>query len=228
MDFFSYNGIIALLQIIFIDLLLAGDNAIVIGMAARNLPDDLRKKAISWGTAGAIGIRLIMAFLFVEAINSIPYLHLVGGIFLLWIGISLLKGDNAEHDIQAKPDLKGAVTTIIIADGIMGIDNVLGVVAAANGHMGMVIGGMLITVPMIIWGSSFFVKMIDKYPAILYLGGGILGWVGADMILADHFVQPYLANYALIFKLGISALVIAIGLYLRKKAEQAVASEMEL
>ena len=132
MDIVSVQGLLAMLQIIVIDILLAGDNAIVIGMAARNLPAHLQKKAIFWGTAGAIILRLVMAFLFVEALNTIPALRLVGGILLLWIGYKLVADDDSEHNIEAKDSLRAAIMTIVIADGIMGIDNVIGVVGAAG------------------------------------------------------------------------------------------------
>ncbi len=164
-ELFSTAGLIAIAQIILIDILLAGDNAIVIGMAARNLPPALQKKAIFWGTFGAIAIRLIMALLFVEALNTIPYLRLVGGALLLWIGISLLRKDKKSHNIEAKHNLREAITTIVIADGVMGVDNVLGVVAAAGGHMGLVIAGMLVTVPIFykyhyITSSSFLIGKV--------------------------------------------------------------------
>ena len=159
MDILTVQGLLAMLQIIVIDILLAGDNAIVIGMAARNLPAHLQKKAIFWGTAGAIILRLVMAFLFVEALNNIPALRLVGGILLLWIGYKLVVDDDSEHNIEAKDNLRAAIMTIVIADGIMGIDNVIGVVGAAGGDMTLVAIGMLITVPIIIYGSTLFVKV---------------------------------------------------------------------
>ena len=174
MDILTVQGLLAMLQIIVIDILLAGDNAIVIGMAARNLPAHLQKKAIFWGTAGAIILRLVMAFLFVEALNNIPALRLVGGILLLWIGYKLVVDDDSEHNIEAKDNLRAAIMTIVIADGIMGIDNVIGVVGAASGNMTLVAVGMLITVPIIIYGSTLFVKVIERFPIILYVGGGIL------------------------------------------------------
>ena len=171
MDILTVQGLLAMLQIIVIDILLAGDNAIVIGMAARNLPAHLQKKAIFWGTAGAIILRLVMAFLFVEALNNIPALRLVGGILLLWIGYKLVVDDDSEHNIEAKDNLRAAIMTIVIADGIMGIDNVIGVVGAASGNMTLVAVGMLITVPIIIYGSTLFVKVIERFPIILYVGG---------------------------------------------------------
>ena len=192
MDITSTQGLLAILQIIIIDILLAGDNAIVIGMAAKNLPEQLRKRAIFWGTAGAIVLRLVMAILFIEALDNIPALRIIGGIMLLWIGYSLLKEGDNDHNIEAKDNIWGAIATIIIADGVMGIDNVLGVVAAAEGHFGLVVVGMLVTVPIIVWGSTIFVKLIDKFPIILYVGGGILGWVSARMIQHDPMATPYI------------------------------------
>ena len=208
-DITSTQGLLAILQIIIIDILLAGDNAIVIGMAAKNLPENLRKRAIFWGTAGAIGLRLIMAILFIEALDNFPALRIVGGIMLLWIGYSLLKDGDNEHNIEAKDNIWGAIATIIIADGVMGIDNVLGVVAAADGHFGLVVAGMLVTVPIIVWGSTIFVKLIDKFPVILYVGGGILGWVSASMIQHDPLATPYIEPYSLPFHIACVVLVLA-------------------
>ena len=209
MDITSTQGLLAILQIIIIDILLAGDNAIVIGMAAKNLPENLRKRAIFWGTAGAIGLRLIMAILFIEALDNIPALRIVGGIMLLWIGYKLLKDGDNEHNIESKDNIWGAIATIIIADGVMGIDNVLGVVAAAEGHFGLVVAGMLVTVPIIVWGSTIFVKLIDKFPVILYVGGGILGWVSASMIQHDPLATPYIEPYSLPFHIACVVVVLA-------------------
>ncbi|MDU2570696.1 MAG: TerC family protein, partial [Veillonella sp.] len=194
------------------DILLAGDNAIVIGMAARNLPAHLQKKAIFWGTAGAIILRLVMAFLFVEALNNIPALRLVGGILLLWIGYKLVADDESEHNIEAKDNLRAAITTIVIADGIMGIDNVIGVVGAAGGHMTMVAIG----VPIIIYGSTLFVKVIERFPIILYVGGGILGWVGAGMAVEDTLIAHSVEPYALFIKIAAVILVVGASLVAKK------------
>ena len=216
MDILTVQGLLAMLQIIVIDILLAGDNAIVIGMAARNLPAHLQKKAIFWGTAGAIILRLAMAFLFVEALNNIPALRLVGGILLLWIGYKLVVDDDSEHNIEAKDNLRAAIMTIVIADGIMGIDNVIGVVGAASGNMTLVAVGMLITVPIIIYGSTLFVKVIERFPIILYVGGGILAWVGAAMSVEDKLISHTVAPYALLIKIGAVIFVVGASLLAKK------------
>ncbi|MDY5408606.1 YjbE family putative metal transport protein, partial [Veillonella caviae] len=175
----------------------------------------LQKKAIFWGTAGAIILRLVMAFLFVEALNNIPALRLIGGILLLWIGYKLVADDSGEHNIEAKDNLRAAITTIVIADGIMGIDNVIGVVGAAGGNMMLVAIGMLITVPIIIYGSTLFVKVIERFPIILYVGGGILAWVGAAMSLEDGLIHDMVAPYALAIK--IAAVILVVGASLLAK-----------
>ena len=216
MDILTVQGLLAMLQIIVIDILLAGDNAIVIGMAARNLPAHLQKKAIFWGTAGAIILRLVMAFLFVEALNNIPALRLVGGILLLWIGYKLVVDDDSEHNIEAKDNLRAAIMTIVIADGIMGIDNVIGVVGAASGNMTLVAVGMLITVPIIIYGSTLFVKVIERFPIILYVGGGILAWVGAAMSVEDKLISHTVAPYALLITIGAVIFVVGASLLAKK------------
>ena len=216
LDILTVQGLLAMLQIIVIDILLAGDNAIVIGMAARNLPAHLQKKEIFWGTAGAIILRLVMAFLFVEALNNIPALRLVGGILLLWIGYKLVVDDDSEHNIEAKDNLRAAIMTIVIADGIMGIDNVIGVVGAASGNMTLVAVGMLITVPIIIYGSTLFVKVIERFPIILYVGGGILAWVGAAMSVEDKLISHTVAPYALLIKIGAVIFVVGASLLAKK------------
>lgn len=216
MEIFTVAGILAIAKIIIIDILLAGDNAVVIGMAARNLPIHLQKKAIFWGTFGAIALRLVMAFLFVEALNNIPYLRIVGGLLLLWIGYKLLLKEEQTHDIKAKDNLMGAITTIVIADGIMGIDNVLAVVAAAQGHMMLVMFGMFVAVPIIIWGSTLFIKLIDRYPIILYFGGGLLGWVAASMIIEDQMIHHVLAPYSIPFHIACVVIVIAAAMAMNK------------
>ena len=173
------------------------------------LPAHLQKKAIFWGTAGAIILRLVMAFLFVEALNNIPALRLVGGILLLYgSDSSLLLMMKASIISKLRDNLRAAITTIVIADGIMGIDNVIGVVGAAGGHMTMVAIGMLITVPIIIYGSTLFVKVIERFPIILYVGGGIpIGrcWYGVEDTLIAHSVEPY----ALFIK--ITAVILVVG-----------------
>lgn len=188
-------------KIIIIDILLAGDNAVVIGMAAGKLHADLQKKAIFWGTFGAIALRLLMATVLVEALHIIPALHIIGGLVLSWIAIQLLADSDETKDIKARNSLRGAIVTIVMADAMMSIDNVLAVVAAAQGHLELVIVGMLITVPIIIFSSALFAKIINRFPIILYAGGALLGWVAGEMIIEDALLQPYIMGYEIWIKL---------------------------
>ena len=176
-----------LVAIIFIDLVLAGDNALVIGMAARNLPAEHQKKVIVWGTIGAIAIRAISTVLVVWLLK-IPALMIIGGILLLWIAYKLII-DEKSHDIDAPTNFGAAVRTIIIADGIMGIDNVIAVAGVANGNMLLIGIGILITIPIIIWGSTAFIRLVERFPILIYLGGAILAWTAGSMITGDPLIS---------------------------------------
>lgn len=178
MDFFGF--ITSLLTIVFIDLVLAGDNAIVIGLAARNLPKANQKKAILWGTGGAVLIR-IAATLVVVWLLKIPWLLFAGGLLLTWIALKLLVEEKS-HDVQAGSTLWASVRTIIIADAAMGLDNVIAVAGAAHGHPLLVILGLLISVPIVVWGSTLFVSVINRFPWVVYLGSGVLAYTAAKMI----------------------------------------------
>ena len=196
MEFLEAATWITISKIILIDILLAGDNAVVIGMAAGKLAPELQKKAVIWGTVGAIGMRLVFATLLVEALTLIPLIHLGGGLVLVWIAIQLLKGGDEEAHIEAKNSLMGAIWTIIVADAMMSIDNVIGVVGAAKGHLELVI------VPIIVFCSTLFARIINKFPVILWAGGALLGWVAGEMIVEDSLLMPYIQGEELLVKFG--------------------------
>ncbi|AMP05490.1 YjbE family putative metal transport protein [Collimonas pratensis] len=181
----------ALAAIIVIDLVLAGDNAIVIAMAARSLPDHLRRKAILWGTAGAVVMRVLMT-IGVVWLLKIPGLLLVGGAALLWIAYRLLtQSDSGEaHGIKATT-MAAALKTIIIADTVMGIDNVLGVAGAAKGSMALVIIGLLISVPIMVWGSTLALKLIERFPLTIFIGAAILVYTAMHMIVTEPVLRPF-------------------------------------
>jgi YjbE family integral membrane protein len=189
-EFFS-----ALLAIIVIDLVLAGDNAIVIALAARKLPQHLQMKAVVWGTAGAIAVRVIMT-LIVVALLKIPGLMFAGGVLLVWIAYKLLAEDDAdEHEASAGAKITGfwsAIRTIVIADAVMGLDNVLGVAGAAGGSFLLVVLGLLISIPIMVWGSTLILRLVDRYPAIIYIGSAVLAWTSVKMILHEPFVAQRL------------------------------------
>ena len=179
----------ALLSIILIDLVLAGDNAIVIGLAARNLPKEHQKKAILWGTIGAIVIRAA-ATLVVVWLLKMPALLLIGGVILVWIAYKLLV-DKKDHEIQAKPSLWPAIQTIIVADAVMGFDNVMAVAGASHGSFLLVIIGLLISVPIMVWGSTLFIRWMEKFPWIMYIGAGILALTAGKMLTEDPLVHGW-------------------------------------
>ena len=206
MDVLSAEFWTALLSIIIIDLLLAGDNAIVIGLAARNLPKHQQKKAIIWGTAGAVVVRAL-ATIFVVWLLKIPGLLLVGGLLLVWIAYKLLVEEKGHDDIEAGGSLWEAIRTIIIADALMGLDNVLAVAGAAHGSFLLVILGLLISVPIMVWGSTFILKWIERFPIIITIGAGVLAWTAAKMIVDEPFLKAYFANPAV--KYGFELLVVA-------------------
>ena len=198
MEEIVYNAaFISILQIIAIDIVLGGDNAIVIALACKNLPEKQRKLGIFYGALGAIILRVIMVF-FATSLLLISGLKIIGGLLLLWIGVKLILDNGKETSIKVNQEknLFGAIKTIIIADFIMSLDNSVAIAAAANGNIYLVIFGLLLSVPIIIWGSSIILKLIDKYPVIIYLGSGLLGWIAADMIKTDILTLKYLSNIA--------------------------------
>ncbi len=190
MEFLSAPWWSALLAIILIDLVLAGDNAIVIALAARNLPSHLQRKAILWGTVGAIAVRSLMT-LGVVWLLKIPGLMLVGGLGLLWIAYKLLvdTGDKDDHG-PAATTFAGAMKTIIVADALMGVDNVLGVAGAAHGAFDLVVLGLLISVPIVIFGSSVVLKLVERFPIIIQLGAAVLAFTAAKMIVGEPLLDP--------------------------------------
>jgi YjbE family integral membrane protein len=189
MEFLSPAWFSALLAIILIDLVLAGDNAIVIALAARSLPPHLQKKAIVWGTVGAIVVRSVMT-IGVVWLLKIPGLMLVGGLGLVWIAYKLLVPQpEGEHGGPVANTFWGAMKTIVIADALMGVDNVLGVAGAAHGAFDLVVIGLLISIPIVVWGSTLVLKLVDRYPAITYIGSGVLAFTAAKMVVSEPLLD---------------------------------------
>jgi len=189
---------VAVGQIIMIDVLLGGDNAVVIALACRKLPTNLRTKGILWGTAGAIVLRVILIF-FALTLLAIPFLKLVGAALLIWIGVKLLAPDDegGHGDVQASDKLWTAVKTVIVADLVMSVDNVIAIAGAAEGaggdhKMPLVIFGLLVSIPIIVWGSQLVIKLMDRFPAIITVGGLLLGWIAGTMAVSDPAVLGYL------------------------------------
>jgi YjbE family integral membrane protein len=175
---------ITLGQIMMINIMLSGDNAVVIAMASRALPERQQKQAILFGSFGAIALRIVLTF-FAVMLLALPWLKLIGGVLLLYIGVKMLIPDEGEAQLDAHGKLWGAIKTIIVADFIMSLDNVLGVAAAAKGNVVLLVLGLAISIPLIIYGSTFLLKLMNRYPIIITIGGGILGWVAGEMAVTD-------------------------------------------
>ena len=193
MEIISVEFFGALMSIVLLDLVLAGDNAVVIAMASHRLPDELRKKAIWIGTVGAVVVRTVMTLLAVY-ILTIPYLQALGGLLLIPIGIKLLKPAGHEEHVEAADSFGGAVRTIIVADAAMGIDNVLAVAGAASGSFLLVMIGLVISIPIVVGSSQLIGKLLDKWPILIYLGSGILGWTAGSMLCHDQRLGIVLAD----------------------------------
>ncbi|KJK22071.1 TerC family protein [Cupriavidus basilensis] len=206
-DLFTMQFLTALLSIVVIDLVLAGDNAIVIALAARNLPPHLQKKAIVWGTVGAVVVRSAMT-IGVVWLLKIPGLLLVGGVALVWIAYKLLSDDgNGDEHGAGATTLVGAMKTIIIADAVMGVDNVLAVAGAAHGSFLLVVLGLLISIPIVVWGSSLVLKLMSRFPSVIFVGAGVLAFTAVKMIVSEPLVKEFFNTNALAYY-GLFVLVI--------------------
>lgn len=194
MEFLSWQFFMALGSIIVLDLVLAGDNAVVIAMASYKLPETIRRKVIYIGTAGAVVIRMLMTVVAVQLL-TIPYLQAIGGLILLPIAYRLLAAkEEDEVKVNAADNFWAAVRTIIVADAAMGIDNVLAIAGAAQGELTLVLMGLLISVPIVVGGSRIIGSMMERYPVLIYFGSGILAWTSGTMIMHDQVAGTYLAS----------------------------------
>lgn len=221
MEIVSMQFFMALGSIILLDILLGGDNAVVIAMAANKLPGNLRRKAILIGTGGAVVIRLVMTLIAVWLL-TIPFLQALGGLILLPIAVKLLVPAEQEENVTASDSLMGAIKTIIIADAAMGVDNVLAIAGASHGSFLLVACGFLISIPIIVGGSTVIGKLMDRFPVILYAGAGLLGWTAGSMIGHDKILGTLLQQIAgswapISLQILLAAAVIAIGLWMSRK-----------
>jgi YjbE family integral membrane protein len=228
MDFSAFSDATfwaALLSIIVANILLSGDNAVVIALASRNLPPAQQKKAIFWGSAAAIILRIVLTITAV-ALLSLPYLKIVGGLLLLYIGIQLLADSGGEEDMKAESGIWAAIRTILIADLVMSLDNVLAVAAAAQKgpeetRLLLLIIGLGLSIPLIIFGSALLLKVMDRFPIIITLGAGLLGLLAGGMLVDDpaikDSIQEALGDAKLAFEVIGVAIVILVGAYMKKR-----------
>ncbi|HEU5140766.1 MAG TPA: TerC family protein [Bacillales bacterium] len=212
-----------LLTIFLINIVMSGDNAVVIALASRNLPEKQRKKAIFWGSVGAIGLRVVLTFL-VAWLLQIPFLKLIGGLLLIYIAYNLLNDDHEPgENIEGANGLAKAIQTVIFADLIMSLDNVLAIAGTAGDNALLIILGLAISIPLIIWGSNLLLKLMEKFPIIIWAGAGLLAWTAGEMINGDDFVHEYVEHYLGAFH-WLVPLIITVGVlgisYLRQKGKK--------
>jgi YjbE family integral membrane protein len=182
-----------LLSIIVVNIVLSGDNAVVIALAARSLPKHQQGKAIAWGAGAAVALRIVLTIVAVEALKY-PFLKLIGAVLLFWIAVKLLIPEDGDENIESSDNLIQAIKTILIADLVMSLDNVIGVAAAAKGSMLLLILGLAISIPLVIFGATILLKMMDRFPIIITIGAGLLGWVSGEMLVTDPFVVGWIAD----------------------------------
>jgi len=185
---------VAVGQIIVIDILLAGDNAVVIALACRNLPPELQKRGVIWGVAGAVALRIVLT-VFAGALLMLPWLRILGALALLWIGVKLLlPQDEGGHEIEGRSDLWGAVRTVIVADFVMSLDNVIAVAGAAKGNVPLLVFGLLVSIPLVAAGSKIVLRLIERYPVVVTLGGALLGWIAGELVASDPGIAATMAK----------------------------------
>lgn len=222
---FSPQTLVSILQIIWIDLLLSGDNAVVIALACRSLPAHQRRMGIVLGAGTAIGLRIIFAMI-ITYLLAVPFLRLVGGALLFWIAVKLVSGeDEGDSHVSESETLWQAVRTIAIADAVMSLDNVVAIAAAAKGHVGLFVFGLIVSIPLIVLGSTLIMALIARFPIFVWGGAALLGWIGGEMIVTDPFVADKIGPAApgLHYPAALAGaiLVILIAFVLKRRAASA-------
>ncbi len=222
MEYLSHPDFwVGLVKIIWINIILSGDNAVVIALAARSLPPEQQKKAIAFGSGAAVVLRIVLTVVAAKLLE-LSFLQIIGGCLLLWIGLQLLTGgDEDEGASKGTGSMMTAIRTILIADLVMSLDNVIAVAAAAQGNMVLLILGLAISIPLVIFGSTLMIKLMERFPVIVILGAGLIGWVGGETIMNDKLLHGFVeANPALHYLAAAAgaALVVGLGLWLQKRS----------
>ena len=221
--------LIPLAKIIGINIVLSGDNAVVIALASRSLPPDQQKKAVVWGSGAAIVMRIILTLTAV-ALLAMPYLKLIGSLFLMWIGVQLLDSDEGGGEIESSSNLATAIRTILVADLVMSLDNVLGVAAAAKGSYALLIIGLAISIPLVIFGANMLLRLMERFPIIITIGAALLGYVAGEMAVTDPAVMGWIdANFHALHQMvpitG-AVLILAVGKFLNARKPFAATEEI--
>ncbi len=214
----------ALGSIIFINLILSGDNAVVIALASRNLPPDQRRKAVFWGSLGAVVLRIVLTVV-AAFLLQIPYLQFAGGLALLYIAVKLIADDKGEVKCKEAACLSEAIKIILVADVIMSLDNVLAIAGVAGGNWALLTFGLALSIPLVIFGSQLILKLMDRFPVIVYIGAAILGWTAAKMIVADAAIGAMLSSFALLIEIALTAGVVAVGYWLKNRRGESEPAE---
>jgi YjbE family integral membrane protein len=226
-------------QITLINIVLSGDNAVVIALAARSLPAHQQKKAVMWGAGAAVVMRIVLTIIAVELLRW-PYLKIIGAVLLFWIAIKLLVPEHDDENVESSDNLMKAVKTILIADLVMSLDNVIGVAAAAKGNTTLLVIGLAISIPLVIFGATMLMKLMERWPVIITIGAGLLGWVAGEMLVTDPAWKDWIENnlswlHAHIGPLEFNwlqvagaVLVIVVGKHLAKKAEAQAETEHKI
>ncbi|WP_218509704.1 TerC family protein [Variovorax sp. dw_308] len=221
---YSTDFWLGLMKIVWINIILSGDNAVVIALAARSLPPQQQKKAVMFGSGAAVVLRIVLTVVAAKLL-ALPYLQIAGGLLLLWIGVQLLSDDEQdEGEGKEYGTLAAAIRTILIADLVMSLDNVIAVAAAASGDMVLLILGLAISIPLVIFGSTLMIKVMERFPIIVMLGAALIGWVGGETIVQDVSLHDVLAvnpwlHYAA--AAAGAAIVVAIGRSMQQRAHAA-------
>ena len=231
---------VGLLKIIGVNIILSGDNAVVIALAARSLPPQQQRKAVFWGAGAAVILRIILT-IFAVALLTLPWLKLVGSLLLFWIGVKLLIPEEGDDNIRASDQLLSAIKTILIADLVMSLDNVIAVAAAAGGSYVLLILGLAISIPLVVFGATLLIKLMERFPVIITLGAGLIGWVAGEMLVADGALKGWFTSLGMEYRgeepyvSGLSveliaaaigfAFVIALGKWLAGRKERAMPAE---
>jgi YjbE family integral membrane protein len=220
---FGTEWFVALGSILLINLILSGDNAVIIALASKNLPLEQRKQAILWGSAGAVVLRIILTFVAAYLLD-IPYLQFLGGLALLWIAVSLISKEESDATCKEAACLQEAIKVILFADLIMSLDNVLALAAISqtvpSGKYALITIGLATSIPLVVFGAQMLMKLMDRFPVIIYIGAGVLGYAAAEMIISDKAVGAWLAGYELLLEVGLTLLVIAIGYWKRNRTSR--------
>src|SRR5690349_16572870 len=234
---------LGLLKIIGVNVILSGDNAVVIALAARSLPAKQQKEAVFWGAGAAIVLRILLT-LFAVALLTLPWLKLIGSLLLFWIGVKLLVPEDGDDDIHASEHMLTAIKTILIADLVMSLDNVIAVAAAAGGSVVLLILGLAISIPLVIFGATLLIKLMERFPIIITVGAGLIGWVAGEMLVADSALhgllsawgvqyrgeKPYVGGLSLEIIAGLVgvAVVVVLGKWLASRHEPAAEAPLDV